>query len=212
MFVFEYKGKPSYYTSDLLEEETVEWLKDVCRSLNVGPLSKFWIPVECDSRTCCDIFTFFNYTAGKKSQIIHRMLRSDHSTNIENVSPMIRRRFTGKDKPFTIPPALSERLTRKEDTLPIMFADYKDFFPFVDRFDFFMEQVRLRLVFMNQHQRSIQCYVWMGAVNAWLLHVDAMCSPRLPWSQQRTFIMLRDFFILVGKTMISEPHKFPKLG
>ena len=55
MFVFEYKGKISYYTLDLLEKETVEWLKDVCRSLNVGPLCKLLIYPVCNSQTCTDI-------------------------------------------------------------------------------------------------------------------------------------------------------------
>ena len=41
MFVFEYEGKTAYYTYDLLQKETVEWLKDVSHALHVGQVSKY---------------------------------------------------------------------------------------------------------------------------------------------------------------------------
>ena len=150
-------------------------------------------------------------TAGTKEKLIKRMLRSQHSADISDFRQVLKTKFTSKDKHFDLPPMWSERLSRKEDNLPIMFADYKDNFPFVDRFDFFMEQVRLLLVFMKGNQRFIQSYLWMGAVNAWLLHVDSMCSPRLPLSKQKAHISLRKFFSMIGKLMIVDHAQFSKV-
>ena len=74
-----------------------------------------------------------------------------------------------------------------------------------------MAQVRLLLVFMDQNQRFIQSYLWMGAVNAYMLFTDSRCSPRLPFSKQKYEMSLREFFTHIGKQMISHPERFPTL-
>ena len=140
------------------------------------------------------------------------MLRSEYATDISNIGKLIKMRYTESDKEFTLPPKWTERLSRKEDKLPILFADYKDNFPFVDRFDFYMEQVRLLLRFMSQHQRFIQTYLWMGTVNAWVIYVNAKCNPRLPLSQQKKYMKLRSFFKLIGEAMIAHPERFLSLA
>ena len=53
MFVFEYNGKTSYYTYDMLEGETAQWLRDVCRTLNVGQLSKYFSVLFIFFNWCC---------------------------------------------------------------------------------------------------------------------------------------------------------------
>ena len=153
---------------------------------------------------CTDVILCIHYVAGTKEKIIRRMLRSPYSHDIGNLGELLERKFTSYDKPFELPKF--DSVHKKEEFLPILFADYKDNFPYVDQFDFYMAQVRLLLRFSSQHQRFNQSVIWMGAVNAWALYVDAQSSARKP--NQRPCISLRDFFSLIGKEMITHPEKF----
>ena len=40
---FEVDGRTHHYTFDLLKKEKVDWLKDICRALHLGVLSKFFV-------------------------------------------------------------------------------------------------------------------------------------------------------------------------